>query len=132
VRRFAGEAARIGARTAIFMAWPPRAGPGTIADSSRSHRHAAADVGALLLPVGDAFQIALEGDPHLEVLSADGFHPSPLGTYLAAIVIHKALSNRSAPFVPADLATAGDPQRFPAIHVSPRTITLLKSAAAGS
>ena len=131
VRRFAGEAARIGARTAIFMTWPPRAGPGTMADSSRSHRRAAADVGALLLPVGDAFRAALESDPRLEVLSSDGFHPSPLGTYLAAIVIHKALSHRSAPFVPAELTANGDP-RFRAVHVFPGTITLLRAAATGS
>ncbi len=131
VRRFAGEAARIGASTAILMAWPPRAGPGTIDDSSRSHRRAAADVGALLLPVGEAFRVALESSPRLEVLSSDGFHPSPLGTYLAAIVIHRALSHRAAPFVPAELTPSGD-RRFPAMHVSPDTITLLRAAAAAS
>ena len=131
VRRFAGEAARIGARTAILMAWPPRAGPGTFDDSGRSYRRAAEDVGALLLPVGDAFRIALESEPHLKVLSSDGFHPSALGTYLAAIVIHRALSHRAAAFVPAELTPNGAP-RFPAVHVSPGTVTLLRAAAAGS
>jgi hypothetical protein len=127
VGRFDREARRSGAQTAIFMAWPPRAGPGTFADSSRSYRHANDDVHGLLLPVGDAFRVAIETDPSVRLFGPDGFHPSPLGTYLAAIVIHRALSHRSEPFVPAGLA---DPKSgFPEIRTPETVVTLLKVAA---
>jgi hypothetical protein len=109
------------------MVWPPRSGPGTFAQVSQSYRSAAADVHGLLLPAGDAFRVALEKDPSTPLFDADGFHPSALGTYLAAVVIHQALSNRGEPFVPATLQSPDG--RFPAIVLAPEAVALLKSAA---
>jgi hypothetical protein len=127
VGRFDAEARRAGARVALFMVWPPRSGPGTYAQVSQSYRSAAADVHGLLLPAGDAFRAALEKDPGAPLFDADGFHPSPLGTYLAAIVIYQALSNRAEPFVPATLESPE--RRFPPIVLAPGAVSLLRSAA---
>jgi hypothetical protein len=127
VRRFDRAARQVGAATAVFMAWPPRAGPGTFSDSSRSYRHANDDIHGLLLPVGDAYRVALEHDPAFPVLGSDGFHPTPLGSYLAALVIHRGLSGRSEPCVPASIAAAGV---RPPGRTLDATLTLLKVAAA--
>src|SRR5215213_597115 len=59
VRRFDRAARQAGAATAVFMAWPARAGPGTFSDSSRSYRHANDDIHGLLLPVGAASCVAI-------------------------------------------------------------------------
>jgi hypothetical protein len=128
VRRFDAEIKRAGAATGVFMAWPPRAGPGTFGDSSRSYRHANDDVHGVLLPVGDAFRVALQRAPGVEILGADGFHPTPLGTYLAALVVHRALTHRAEPFVPASLEASDG--RFPLVRTPDAVVTLLKVAAA--
>ena len=44
-----------------------------------------------IAPVGDAFRASLGADPSIELWSADGSHPSPAGTYLAACVIYGTL-----------------------------------------
>jgi hypothetical protein len=125
--RFDVRVRRAGARTALFMVWPPAAGPGTYAQVSQSYRSAAADVHGLLLPVGDAFRAALEKDPRTPLFGTDGFHPSPLGTYLAAVVIYQALAHRPEPFVSPTLESPDG--RFPAIVLSPETVALFTAAA---
>jgi hypothetical protein len=68
-------------------------------DVSASYRAAAEAVGALLIPAGDAWQAAVRRDRTLTMTVGDGFHPSPLGTYLAALSVHCALHGR-LPAVP--------------------------------
>ena len=127
VRRFDREATRAKARVAVFMVWPPRAGPGTFQEVSASYRRASLDVHALLLPVGDAFSAALKSDPKTPLFGPDGFHPSPLGTFLAAVVIYQALQSRPEPFVPASLASSDG--AFPPISLTPGLRDLVRAAA---
>jgi hypothetical protein len=127
VRRFDREAKRVGARVALFMVWPPRSGPGTFQEVSGSYGRAARDVHGLLLPVGDAFRAAVKTDSQVALFAPDGFHPTPLGTLLAAIVIHRALTSRAEPFVPTSLES---PDRlFPTITLTPDVVGLLRAAA---
>jgi hypothetical protein len=81
----------------------------------------------VLLPAGDAFRAALDEDPRAPLFEADGFHPSALGTYLAAVVIYQVLSNRREPFVPATLESSDG--RFPRIVLAPGAAALFRSAA---
>jgi hypothetical protein len=46
----------------------------------------ARELGALLAPVGPAWQRALVDSPQLRLYQKDDSHPAPLGTYLAACV----------------------------------------------
>ena len=121
-KRTAAATATIAADTRTYAAGWRRyqvIGWGMVTSTRLGHR--------LLLPVGDAFRVAIEKDPSVSLFGPDGFHPSPLGTYLAAIVIHRALSHRSEPFVPAGL---GDPKSgFPEIRTPETVVTLLKVAA---
>ena len=54
------------------------------------------ELGALLIPVGLAFDRAYERRPGIVLhKSFDGTHPSLLGTYLAACVVYQSVYGRS-------------------------------------
>jgi hypothetical protein len=93
-RRFATEARRIGARTALYMVWPSRDRLQYFDDVSASYAAAAHDVGGMLLPVGEAWRAAWRHDATLDLYGPDGFHPTLLATQLAALVIYQAVSGR--------------------------------------
>lgn len=97
VRRFDGLIRRAGARTAVFMVWPSRGRSGDFAGVSASYAAAAAKVQARLFRVGDAWRNAWRRDPRLALYGPDGFHPSRLGSSLAAVVIVEALIGRPLP-----------------------------------
>jgi hypothetical protein len=108
-KRFDAEIKRSGARTALYMVWPAKARFQDFDGVSRSYTNAAADVGGLLLPVGDAWRVAWKLNPALALYSADGFHPSREGSFLAALVILQrafgiAPTRVSAPGISPDVA----------------------------
>lgn len=96
-KRFDREIQRAGARTAMYMVWPSRARRGDFAGVSRSYAAAAAELGATLLPVGDAWREAWAIDASLPLYGDDGFHPSPKGSWLAALVIYRQLTGQEPP-----------------------------------
>jgi len=99
-RRFDAEIKKAGARTALYMVWPSYARRGDFAGVSQSYAAAANDVKALLLPAGDAWRAAWATDAGLPLYGSDGFHPSPMGTYLAALVIYEQIFASPPPAVP--------------------------------
>jgi hypothetical protein len=108
-RRFDAEIRRAGARTALFMVWPSLARKQDFDGVSRSYAAAAADVGGLLLPAGTAWRAAWKRDPALALYGPDEFHPSAMGSYLAALVIAGKVFGVSpiglpAPGIPPDIA----------------------------
>jgi hypothetical protein len=86
-KRFDVEIRKAGAKTALFMVWPEGDRQNAFPAVSESYANAAKDVGGMLFPVGDAWAAALRRDPTLPLTGADHFHPSPQGSYLAALVI---------------------------------------------
>ncbi len=86
--RFADVIRRSGARPALYMVWPERERLYALPDVGLAYAAAAQAGDGLLLPVGDAWQIAWQRDPCLPLYSPDGFHPSPTGSWLAALVIY--------------------------------------------
>ena len=99
-KRFDAEITKAGARTALYMVWPSRQRRGDAKAVSQSYRAAATSVGALLLPVGDAWLDAWAIAPDLPLYAADNFHPSGAGTYLAALVAYRHLFGEPAPATP--------------------------------
>jgi hypothetical protein len=93
------------------MVWPSRARFGDFDGVSTSYRRAAADVGAVLIPAGDAWRAAWRRDASVALYAPDQFHPSPLGTYLAALATYEALAGQSvvglAPGIALGDLTAG-------------------------
>lgn len=99
-KRFAAEARKTGARTALYMVWPSQARARDFDDVSTSYTLAARDVDGLLLPAGDAWREAWRLDPSLALYGSDGFHPSGLGSYLAALAVWRGLSRESVVGLP--------------------------------
>ncbi len=92
-QRFAGKIRERGARPAIYMVWPPAGGDWNAV--TRSYTDAAEAVDGLLFPAGEALRAVSESQPSIALFASDQFHPSPEGTYLAALVIVGALTGRS-------------------------------------
>ena len=90
-RRFDAEIKKTGARTAFYAVWPSRQRRGDFPAVSQSYAAAARTVDGLLLPAGDTWLAAWRADPTLPLYGDDGFHPSPMGSYLAAMVIYRQL-----------------------------------------
>jgi hypothetical protein len=111
-KRFADEATRAGARTALYMVWPSKARFGDFPGVSESYRLAASDVHGTLLPAGDAWRLAWREEPSLALYAEDNFHPSPLGSYLAALTIWRGLSGETVSTVPAPRNVAKDAWRI--------------------
>ena len=124
-KRFDAEAKRIGARTALYMVWPSKARMGDFDGVSASYTAAAATVGGLLLPVGDAWRAAWRRDANVALYGPDNFHPSVAATYLAALVIVERLTGRSPVGLPSTIASGSDTVSLPAA-----TARLLQEAAA--
>jgi hypothetical protein len=99
-KRFDAEIKKAGARTALYMVWPSRQRRGDAEAVSQSYRAAAQAVNATLLPVGDAWRDAWAIDRELPLYAADNFHPSGIGTYLAALVVYRHLLGAPAPATP--------------------------------
>ena len=70
------------------MVWPDASRMTAFDSVSASYTAAAEAVGGLLFPAGDAWVRAWEKDATLPLYSNDNFHPSTLGSYLAALTIY--------------------------------------------
>ncbi len=86
-RWYAAVAAEAGVPLAFLMVWPDRSRLAFFDDVALSYKLAADSTGSLLLPAGEAWRAAWRRDSTLQFFGKDGFHPEPLGTYLAALVI---------------------------------------------
>lgn len=92
-----------GARTALYMVWPELSRPAAFDAVSDAYSQAAEVVDGMLFPVGEAWRVAWSMDPELPFYGSDGFHPTSLGSALAALVIFQQLFNESPVGLPATL-----------------------------
>lgn len=90
--RFAEKIRERGGRPALYMVWPPLGGDWDAV--TRSYTDAAVAVDGKLFPAGEALR-AVHAAGGIAMFAADQFHPSRAGTYLAALVIIGALTERS-------------------------------------
>lgn len=103
-----------GAVPALYMVWPAEARSFDFAGVSDSYSDAADRIGGLLFPAGEAWLAAWDIEPDVELYGPDRFHPNPLGTYAAALVMYEQLSGADARDVAggipgfADLAPTAD------------------------
>ena len=110
VKRFDAEARRVSARTALYMVWPSSDRRADFDDVRLSYATAARDVDGTLLAVGDAWRAAWRRDSRLPLYGADGFHPTKLGSYLAALVMYQSFFHRSPIGLPPFDAPASQAQ----------------------
>jgi hypothetical protein len=124
VRDIAALARTAGAASVVMMSWPARARLGDLEKVHESAQMAAVTASAKLAPAGDAWQLANQSDPSLDFYGPDNYHPSPLGTFLAALVIVEQVTGLDVRALPsASLAINGLPP------LSSETMQLLQRSA---
>lgn len=127
-RRFAQLIRAVGAKPALYQVWPSAARFNDFARVLESYQLAAQEVNGLLLPVGAAWRAAWTRDAKLALYAEDQFHPSVLGSYLAAMVMYEKLVGSSAQGLPASLKLRS--KMLAKIEVSKEQAILLQSVAA--
>ena len=92
---FAAAIRAAGARPALLTVWPESYRRSVFGWVIGNYSRAARDSRSLLIPAGAVWRRALAAKPRLPLYGPDGFHPSRLGTYAAAITIVARLAARS-------------------------------------
>ena len=116
-RNWADAVRAQGGTPALYMVWPDRSRLAFFDDVSLSYRLAADSAAARLYPAGEAWRAAWARDASLALYGPDDFHPSVMGSYLAALTIYRGLTGRT----PSSLTDLG---------IQPATDELLQAAAA--
>lgn len=80
-----------GAQTYLFNTWARKRVPQYQQEIDSMYAAAAAYVGAIRVPVGTAWQLAMDLRPSVELYTSDGSHPNELGTLLTAAVFARVL-----------------------------------------
>jgi hypothetical protein len=106
--KLAAEVKKSGATPVLYETWARQAGnavyaeawsggaPAAMQEGLRdAYSNLAKESGALLAPVGDAWENVLAEHPGISLFSGDGSHPSAAGTYLAACVFYAVLTGQS-------------------------------------
>jgi pimeloyl-ACP methyl ester carboxylesterase len=123
---FAAEIREAGGRPALYAVWPDRSRAAFFERVSDSYRLAAERVDGLYLPAGEAWLAAWRRDSTLALYDGDDFHPSVMGTYVAALVIYGRLTGRTPVGLPARLRTPAGVE----VEIPPAAARLLQDAAA--
>ena len=123
---FAVRIRAAGGTPALYQVWPASVDLAANFDRSlESYALAAQQVGGTLLPAGRTWQLAWQRDGSLELYGSDGFHPSPLGSYVAALAIFGGLTGRSPVGLPSGLSVPAG-----TVHLPSAMAQLVQQAAA--
>ena len=96
-----------GARPALYMVWPDLSRITYFDDVRESYSVAAAGVNGMFIPAGQAWLTAWSIDSSLPLYASDDFHPSRIGSYLAAMSMFCELYRQSPIGLPARLSIDG-------------------------
>lgn len=86
VRRFAPVIAAEGASALLYLTWSRANAPEAQRELTQAVLTIAGEIGAGVVPVGIAWQALRAHHPDIALYDADGSHPTPTGSYLAACV----------------------------------------------
>ena len=114
----------VNAVPALLMTWPATSRLEFFDEARISYQTAARAVDGAFWPAGEAWRLARAADPNVGVYGPDGFHPSPVGTFLAALEIYERITGKDARQLPARAFAGGAPLDLPE-----PTIRLLQNAA---
>jgi hypothetical protein len=95
VRTIDGAIRAAGAKSALYMTWAFPEKSGIVEQLSAAYLAAGDELGALVVPVGLAFERSKIESPSIDLYYVDKKHPSLEGTYLAACVFYAAFFGRS-------------------------------------
>jgi hypothetical protein len=96
-----------GATPALYTGWPESYRRYALPTVIASYRDAAKAARARILPAGAAWREAWRRNPKLPLYGPDGFHPSRMGSYLAALVVYGGLTGTSPVGLPRVVQAPG-------------------------
>jgi hypothetical protein len=102
-----GEIRGQGAKTLFFMTWANKSRPRAQKILAEAYDQIATELGAVLAPVGLAWQKAQALDVELNLHHIDDRHANPSGAYLTACVFYAVFFNASPEGLPATLQIKG-------------------------
>lgn len=91
VKRFTEFNAKYGAKTLLFNTWAREKVPQYQETIDKVYEEASNISSATRVPVGTAWQLAIDIRPSIDLYISDGSHPSQLGTILIASMFVKAI-----------------------------------------
>lgn len=124
--RFAERIRAAGGRPVLYSVWPVDGSQAGFDATLASYSAAAEAVDGLLVPAGEAWRAAWRRDDSLSLTLSDGFHPSLLGSVIAATSIWHALTGRSPIGLPATIES----QRLERITMSAELASIVQQAVA--
>ncbi len=98
-----------GATAALYLTWARRDAPQSQDMLTDTTVQVAREVGAMVIPVGVAWQAARATCPDLALFVKDGSHPTPTGAYLSACVFLAALFGIEPTTLPASAPRGVEP-----------------------
>ncbi len=108
-RQFADLCRPRRAEVALYGVWPASDRPTAFDSVTANYQAAAEAVDGRFFPAGKAWVAAWQRAPALPLYGPDGFHPSPTGSLLAALVIHRGITRQPLATLPGDLTVNGTP-----------------------
>ena len=106
--RFAPVIREAGGTPALYMVWPDDQRLHAFADVRDAYEGAASSVEGLFIPAGSAWQAAWDAGLTRPLYGPDGFHPSRLGSEIAALSIFRALFDEPLTALPARMVPTTD------------------------
>ena len=91
VRAMHALVASAGAETVLYMTWARRSAFESQAALTEAVQAIGDEIGSRVAPAGIAWQNVLSAHPEIELHAADGSHPTPAGSFLAACVLYGTL-----------------------------------------
>ena len=101
--KWAAEIRKAGGSPVFYLTWARRATPEDQAALNYAYMRSARDSGSLVAPVGPAWSRLRQRQPAIELFAGDGSHPSPTGSYLAALTLYATLFQKSPLGLPAKI-----------------------------
>jgi hypothetical protein len=93
----------LGTVPVFFLTWARKATPEDQAALNYAYFRTAKEAGAKVAPVGMAWAEVREKHPEIDLFAADGSHPTPAGSYLAACTIYATIFGRNPAGLPAKI-----------------------------
>jgi hypothetical protein len=91
-QKFAEVCSAVNARPILYMVWPSSDRGFDLDNVIFSYTNAAAKTSSGIAPAGLAWKHAWESKPNLPLYSVDNFHPSFMGSLLAAMTVYGAIT----------------------------------------
>ena len=94
-----------GAKVYVYTTWARENDPQKQQIITDGYQKLAAEIGATVVPVGQAWEKVRTLRPDIQLFDKDGSHPSPSGTYLSACVFYAVLTGKSPVGLPGRIIT---------------------------